>query len=93
MNGRPHPYGLLTRERLASGVMEQVRTDQRPGPRPVAEPEKVRIAIELVERAELYVVAAAEVGLSDGDRRRELESLRAETRAVRDFLHRPYQAG
>ncbi len=57
-----------------------------PRPEAAAEAEKLRVAVDLVERAELYVVSAITLGLADTERARDLESLRAEVRAVRDFL-------
>lgn len=51
--------------------------------------DKLEIALDQLERAELYVRAAMEVGLSDPGRRRELERLRADLVAVRRSLARP----
>jgi len=53
------------------------------------EREKRYVAAEQLERAELYVVAAAQLELADRDLRRALESLRADVQAVRDLLLRP----
>ena len=54
------------------------------------EREKRRVAADQLERAELYVVAAAQLELADRELRRTLESLRAEVRAVHDLLLRPH---
>lgn len=53
------------------------------------EREKRHVAADQLERAELYVVAAGQLELTDREVRRALESLRAEVRAVRDLLLRP----
>ncbi|HKA11769.1 MAG TPA: hypothetical protein VKI99_15020 [Candidatus Dormibacteraeota bacterium] len=46
-------------------------------------------AIQQLERAELYVAAALEVGLEDPFRRRVLEDLRCQVAAARRSLARP----
>lgn len=53
------------------------------------EREKRYVAAEQLERAELYVDAAAQLELADRDLRRALEWLRVDVRAVRDLLLRP----
>lgn len=56
-----------------------------------AEDELARLetAIQQLERAELYVVAALEVGLEDPFQRRLLEDLRGQVAAARRSLARP----
>jgi len=56
-----------------------------------ADDELVRLetAIQQLERAELYIVAALEVGLEDPFRRRLLEDLRGQVAAARRSLARP----
>jgi hypothetical protein len=64
----------------------------QPEPAPAAaqgEIRKLEIALEQLERAELYVCAAIEVELADPRRRRELEDLHATLRATRRSLSRP----
>jgi hypothetical protein len=51
--------------------------------------DRLEIVLDQLERAELYVAAAMEVGLSDPDQRRELSMLRAQLVAVRRSLARP----
>jgi hypothetical protein len=53
---------------------------------------KLEIALEQLERAELYVSAAIEVDLADARRRRQLEDLYANLRATRRSLSRPHVA-
>jgi hypothetical protein len=48
----------------------------------------VRIAVDQLERADLYLVAAIEVGLPNAQRY-ELDLLRRHLLAVRDLLARP----
>ena len=56
-----------------------------------AEDELARLetAIQQLERAELYIAAALEVGLEDPFRRRLLEDLRGQVAAARRSLARP----
>ena len=61
---------------------DQARLERR-------EREKRYVAAEQLERAELYVVAAAQLELADRDLRRALESLRGDIHSVRDALLRP----
>jgi len=50
---------------------------------------RVEAAIQQLERAELYVAAALEVGLEDPFRRRVLEDLRGQVAAASRSLARP----
>jgi hypothetical protein len=52
------------------------------------EAEKVRIAVDQLERAELYVAAAAALDLADAGHRRLIEHLLADLAAVRRSLSR-----
>jgi hypothetical protein len=62
---------------------EGVRTDA------AEELHKLETALQQLERAELYVVAALDLELEDPFRRRLLEDLRSEVAAVRRSLARP----
>lgn len=68
----------------------------RPRGRPVdadvanhEELDKLEVAIQHLERAELYVVAALELGFADSYRRRLLEDLRGQVASVRRSLTLP----
>lgn len=68
----------------------------RPRARPVdsdvandEELDKLEVAIQQLERAELYVVAALELGFVDAYRRRLLEDLRGQVASVRRSLTLP----
>src|SRR5262249_48755857 len=62
----------------------------RPEPdRPAESLRKLELVLDQLERAELYLVAAINVGLSDPEQRRELEDLRAQLAATRRSLARP----
>jgi hypothetical protein len=71
--------------------------NRRTEPEPVSvrageEMRKLEIALEQLERAELYVSAAIGVQLADPRRNRELEDLRAQLAATRRSLIRPRPA-
>lgn len=51
--------------------------------------DKLEVAIQQLERAELYVVAALELGFADPYRRRLLEDLRGQVASVRRSLTLP----
>ena len=51
--------------------------------------ERVEAAMQQLERAELYVVAAQQLLIDDPEHRRLLEDLRAQVDAVRRTLDRP----
>jgi hypothetical protein len=54
-----------------------------------AEARKLEEAVDQLERAELYVEAALDIGLADPRHRRVLESLRANVVLARRCLKRP----
>ncbi len=63
--------------------------DLEQGSAPNEELDKVEAALDQLERAELYIVAAIELDFSDPYRRRLLDDLRAQVVAVRRSLARP----
>jgi hypothetical protein len=66
------------------------RQAQDPKPAcPAEDLHKLEIALDQLERAELYVVAAMNLELADPRRRRELGDLRAQVAATRRSLARP----
>ena len=62
---------------------------RQPEPDPDEELRKIEMAIRQLERAELYVVSAAELGLARWEQRHALHRLRGEILAVCDLLRRP----
>ncbi len=66
-----------------NGVQEVPEVDAR------VEARKVEAAVDQLERAELYVVAAIDLELADPRQRRLLESLRATVALTRRCLTRP----
>jgi hypothetical protein len=68
-------------------VQQRSRWDQ--GPAPDEELDKVEVAIDQLERAELYVAAAIALDFAEPFRRRLLEDLRGNLVAVRRSLARP----
>jgi hypothetical protein len=50
---------------------------------------KLEVALDQLERAELYIVAAMNLDLADPRQRRELEDLRGSVAATRRSLARP----
>jgi hypothetical protein len=63
-----------------------------PDPKPARSDEdlrKLEVALDQLERAELYVVAAMNLELADARQRRELGDLRASLVATRRSLVRP----
>ncbi len=65
------------------------RRDLDQGSAPNEELDKVEAALDQLERAELYIVAAIELDFSDPYRHRLLDDLRAQVVAVRRSLARP----
>jgi hypothetical protein len=61
-------------------------------PNPQDELRKARLAIDQLERAELYVVAAINLELENPTLRRALHLLRGELLAVQELLHKPHLA-
>ena len=56
---------------------------------PNGEIDKMRAVIDQLDRADLYLVAAGEVGLEDRDLRAQLEELHRTLVGVRDLIIRP----
>jgi hypothetical protein len=50
---------------------------------------KLEVALDQLERAELYILAAMDLELADPRQRRELEDLRGQVAATRRSLARP----
>ena len=65
------------------------RRDQEQGWTPNEELDKVEVALDQLERAELYIAASIELDFSDPYRRRLLSDLRAQIAAARRSLARP----
>lgn len=68
----------------------QPRHESEPRPDPEEELRRTELAIRQLERAELYVVAAINLELSNLEHRRALHRLRGELLAVHELLRKPH---